>query len=99
MTRVASFKIGCMTIRDTLQAVAKAVSVRLDDDALVALRELESRGVSRSQAIRQALIDAAARLDDKAALAAEVQALEADERDRAEMAEVAALMEALRAPG
>lgn len=55
--------------------------------------------MSRSQAIRMAIIDAASRLDDRPALAAEVAALEADQRDRAEMLEVAELMENLRAPG
>jgi hypothetical protein len=38
-------------------------------------------------------------LSDKEALAAEVAALEADEKDRTEMLAVAALMESLRAPG
>jgi len=55
--------------------------------------------MSRSQAIRRALVDAAARLRDKEALAAEVAALEADEADRSEMLAVADLMERLRAPG
>ena len=54
--------------------------------------------MSRSQAIRVALVDAATRLHDKAALAAEVAALEADDDDRAEMLDVADLMESLRAP-
>lgn len=37
----------------------KAISVRLDAEAQRALERLTARGVSRSQAIRQALIDAA----------------------------------------
>jgi hypothetical protein len=45
------------------------------------------------------LVDAASRLSDKQALAAEVAALDADERDRAEMLAVAELMESLRASG
>ncbi len=79
--------------------MAQAISVRLDDEALRALSELEATGVTRSEAIRAALVEAASRLHDKRALAAEVAALEADDDDRAEMLAVAELMESLRAPG
>jgi len=79
--------------------MARAISVRLDDEALQALARLEATGLSRSQAIRKALVDAAERLRRRDALAAEVRALQADEADRQEMLEVAALMESLRAPG
>ena len=79
--------------------MAQAISVRLDDAALRALNELEATGMSRSEAIRAALVEAASRLHDKQALAAEVAALEADNDDRAEMLAVAELMESLRAPG
>ena len=78
--------------------MAQAISVRLDDEALGALTQLESTGLTRSEAIRAALVDAAARLRDKDALSEEVAALEADESDRAEMLAVADLMEQLRAP-
>jgi antitoxin component of RelBE/YafQ-DinJ toxin-antitoxin module len=78
--------------------MAQAVSVRLDDLALRALSQLEATGLTRSEAIRIALVEAASRLADKKALAAEVAALENDEADRAEMATVADLMESLRAP-
>jgi predicted transcriptional regulator len=74
-----------------------AVSVRLDDEALRALSQLEAAGLSRSEAIRKALVDSANRLQQKKALAAEVAALEADETDRREMLRVAAVMESLRA--
>lgn len=77
----------------------QAISVRLDDEALRALQRLEALGLSRSDAIRKALVDSAARLRDKDALRSEVRALEADENDRLEMREVAELMESLRAPG
>ena len=77
--------------------MAQAISVRLDDDAMRALAQLESTGLSRSAAIRAALVAAAARLRERRALAEEVAALEADEDDRAEMSAVAALMEQLRA--
>jgi hypothetical protein len=79
--------------------MAKAISVRLDAEALKALAQLEAMGLNRSQAIRKAVMDAAERLQRREALAAEVRALEADETDRREMLEVAALMESLRAPG
>ncbi len=76
-----------------------AISLRLDDEALRALNQLEATGLSRSEAIRRAIIDSAARLQRRKALAQEVAALEADEADRQEMLEVAAVMESLRAPG
>jgi Arc/MetJ-type ribon-helix-helix transcriptional regulator len=79
--------------------MAQAISVRLDEEALRALGLLEASGMTRSEAIRAALVDAATRLYDKQALAAEVAALEADAEDRAEMLAVADLMESLRAPG
>lgn len=79
--------------------MAQAVSVRLDDDAMRALAQLEASGKSRSEAIRTALVQAASRLHDKKNLAAEVAALEADAEDRAEMLAIADLMESLRAPG
>ena len=88
-----------MTDRDTLVDMAQAISVRLDDDSERALRALEATGLSRSDAIRTALIESARRLRGRSALAAEVAALEADEADRAEMLSVAELMESLRAPG
>ena len=76
-----------------------AVSVRLDDEAQRALSTLESSGLSRSEAIREAILMSAAALRRKQALREEMAALEADEGDRREMLEVAALMESLRAEG
>ena len=55
--------------------------------------------MSRSEAIRKSILDAAAALRRSEALRAEVAALEADEMDRREMQEVASLMESLRAEG
>lgn len=77
--------------------MSQAISVRLDDDALRALGRLEATGLSRSEAIRTALIQAADRLLTRRLLAEEAAALEADEDDRAEMMRVADLMEQLRA--
>ncbi|GMR02180.1 MAG: hypothetical protein BMS9Abin20_0508 [Acidimicrobiia bacterium] len=79
--------------------MAHAVSVRLDSEALLALGLLEAEGMTRSEAIRSALVETAARRRDKEALAEQVAALEADEDDRAEMLAVADIMESLRAPG
>ncbi len=76
-----------------------AISVRLDNEALLALGQLEAAGMTRSEAIRAALVEAAARRHDKQVLAEEVAVLEADEDDRAEMLAVVDIMESLRAPG
>ena len=74
------------------------ISVRLDDEARRALAELEATGVSRSEAVRHGLVVAAQRLRNRQRLIEEVAALAEDEQDRAEAAEVAAMMEDLRAP-
>jgi len=79
--------------------MTSAISVRLDAQTLRALAQLEATGLSRSEAIRRAILDSAARLQRRAALAAEVAALEADGDDRREMLEVAAVMEIMRAAG
>ena len=79
--------------------MGSAISVRLDDEAERALRKLEAAGLSRSEAIREALVQSANRLRRRSELAAEVAALDADEEDREEMTAVAGLMESLRAPG
>lgn len=78
--------------------MAQAISVRLDDEAERALRSLEAAGLSRSEAIRSALVHSARRLRRSSELAAEVAALEADDSDREEMVAVAGLMESLHAP-
>lgn len=77
--------------------MAQAISVRLDDDATRALRSLEASGMTRSQAIRSALVQSAGRLRRSSELASEVAQLEADEADRTEMLAVAMLMESLHA--
>ena len=79
--------------------MSSAISVRLDPEALRALAQLESTGLSRSEAIRRAILDSAGRLRRRATLAAEVAALEADEDDRREVLEVAEFMESMRAAG
>lgn len=79
--------------------MARAISVRLDESATRALAQLEASGLSRSDAIRLALVETAANLRRREVLAKEVAALEANEEDRGEMLELAAFMESLRAPG
>lgn len=78
-------------------AMARAVSVRLDDEVQRALNTLEASGMTRSDAIRRSILDAASALRRRDALRAEVAALEADDSDRLEMQEVASMMESLRA--
>lgn len=77
--------------------MARAISVRLDDEADKALRTLEAAGLTQSEAIRTALLSEVRHRRRSQELAAEVAAIEADEADRAEMLAVAELMEALRA--
>ena len=79
--------------------MSEMISVRLDDEARRALAELEATGISRSDAVRRGLVVAAQRLRDRQRLIDEVAALAEDEEDRAEAAQVAAMMEDLRAPG
>lgn len=86
-------------MRHTVFLMARAISVRLDDEAGRALRSLEAAGLSRSEAIRSALIESARRFQRRSELAAEAAALEGDEVDREELLAVANLMESLRAPG
>jgi len=78
--------------------VPKAVSVRLDDDALRALRLLEAGGATQSEAIRDAIIEAADHRQRSARLRAEVEAIASDSDDRRETQDVASLMEDLRDP-
>jgi len=89
---------ACITIR-LARIVAKAISVRLDEETERALQTLEASGLSRSDAIRSALISSADRLLRGRELAAEVAAPEADEADRDEMLAVSSLMESMRASG
>jgi Arc/MetJ-type ribon-helix-helix transcriptional regulator len=79
--------------------MSEMISVRLDDEARRALAELEATGISRSDAVRRGLVVAAQRLRDRQRLIDEVAELAEDEEDRAEAAQVAAMMEDLRAPG
>jgi antitoxin component of RelBE/YafQ-DinJ toxin-antitoxin module len=77
--------------------MASAISVRLDEESERALRVLNACGLSTSDAIRSSLISSAHQVRRRSELAKEVAALEADDTDRAEMLEVAGLMESMRA--
>ena len=70
--------------------------MRLDGQASQALQQLEATGMTRSEAIRLALVETATRHRGEQALASQATKLEADEDDRAEMLAVAR-MESLRA--
>jgi Arc/MetJ-type ribon-helix-helix transcriptional regulator len=76
----------------------KPISLRLDDQAARALRLLQDSGLSRSDAIRTALVEAATRRTTKAALRREAATLASDPEDRAEMAEIAAFMDEISEP-
>lgn len=79
-------------------ANGRAISVRLDDEAVSALRLLENSGMSRSDAIRHALVSTAKRAQENDALRREVEALAANEEDRREMALILEHMEELSEP-
>lgn len=74
------------------------MSVRLDDDTFRALAILERAGLSRSEAIRQAILETAVRRRSRSALQAEVTRIAADPDDRAEMLAIAREIEELRDP-
>jgi len=75
----------------------RAISVRLDPDADAALDQLVASGLTQSQALRLALVEAARRRAGDSSLAAEAARLAADETDRREIADVRAFMDELRA--
>jgi Arc/MetJ-type ribon-helix-helix transcriptional regulator len=77
---------------------SRSISVRLDELAQRALDDLTRGGRDQSEAVREALVEAASRRRSDS-LAAEAAALAADEDDRAEAARVSALMESLRGEG
>ena len=76
----------------------KAISVRLDAEAQRALDRLMEQGVSQSEAIRQALIDAA-RERRLAQVRADAERVGNDPADRAVIAEIREFMDELAPPG
>ena len=83
---------------DAMELSTPVISVRLDAESAAALRLLEASGRTRSEAVRLALVQAAAQARSRSSLAAEAAALAADPADRAEAVAVQRLMEDLRAP-
>ena len=75
------------------------ISVRLDLESQRHLRVLEASGLSRSEAIREAIRGAAERLRNRETIRREAEAIAADQQDRSEMQEIAAFMESLRGEG
>jgi hypothetical protein len=76
--------------------MAATITFRPDEDTRLALDELTADGTPVSTAVRDALMEAAAR-HAKSRLRAEVEALAADPADRAEAVQVLRDMESLRA--
>ncbi len=76
-----------------------AVSIRLDAESQRHLRSLEDSGLSRSEAIREALRIAAERLKRRELVRREAEMVASDQQDRQEMQEIASFMESLRAEG
>jgi hypothetical protein len=76
----------------------KAISVRLDEEALRALARLTKPGVSQSQAMRQALIEAARAAWFEQA-EADAKRIGNDPADRAVIAEIHAFFDELTPPG
>jgi Arc/MetJ-type ribon-helix-helix transcriptional regulator len=75
----------------------KAISVRLDADAQRALEWLMSRGASRSEAIRQALIRSA-REARREQMRADAERIGNDPHDRAVIAEIREFFDELAPP-
>ena len=84
-----------MTNSDTLLIVAEAISLRLDEQTRRALLRLQQTGLSQSEAVRQAILDAATALNEPTRLAAEIAALDANPKDLAESKRLAEFMELL----
>ena len=75
----------------------KAISVRLDAEALRALDRLMEQGMSQSEAIRRALI-AAAREERREQVRADAERVGNDPADRAVIAEIHEYMDELAPP-
>ena len=76
----------------------RAISVRLDARSDEALQQLMTDGMSQSEAIRYALLDAASQRRPERSLAVESLMLAESETDRRESAEILAFMESISAP-
>jgi len=70
---------------NTITSVNDEISVQLDDNLRRALTHLRSTGLTDEQNIQQAILDTARNLFDATRLKAQLDALDADPEDRAEM--------------
>ncbi len=87
-------------MRYTSLMASAPLSLRLGRDGLAALDEIaRRRGVTRSEAARQAIAETAERDRRRSSLADEARTLAQDPTYVREAQEVAALMEQLRGPG
>jgi len=75
---------------------SQSISFRLDAESQRHLRALEASGLTRSEAIREALRAAAERLRRHELVRREAELIAADQQDRHEMQQIAAFMESLR---
>jgi antitoxin component of RelBE/YafQ-DinJ toxin-antitoxin module len=78
-----------------MPAPGTSLSVRLDAEALRALEVVAAGGLTQSQAIRTALLEAARRRQD---LEAEARRLATDEADRQEVRQIRVSMDAISTP-
>ncbi len=83
---------------NTLTSVNDEISVQLDDNLRRALTHLRSTGLTDEQNIQQAILDTARNLFDATRLKAQLDALDADPEDRAEMKELHNFMDSICEP-
>ncbi len=100
MSQFASERSAKHATLDSIARVPPPISLRLGREGTRALEELaRRRGISKAEAARQAIEEAASREKRREGLAAEVRRLMDDPDYVSEAREVAALMEELRGPG
>jgi hypothetical protein len=75
--------------------MARALHVRLDTDSEAALSTLRAEGLTDSQAVRLALVEARGRRQQRVTLREEAVRLAADTADRRQLATIAADLDAL----
>jgi len=79
--------------------ISQSISFRLDAESQRHLLALEAAGLTRSEAIREALRAAAEHLKRRELVHREAELIAADQQDRQEMQQIASFMESLRAEG
>ena len=83
---------------NTLTSVNDEISVQLDDNLRRALTHLRSTGLTDEQNIQQAILDTARNLFDATRLKTQLDALDADPDDRAEMKALHNFMDSICEP-